>query len=158
MGKVNFKKEALEKIFSDIERKLVAIGFQLEANVKRSMTTGTGRTYMKGKNKNIVHVASADGFPPAVDTGRLRASISTNWSNSGMDRGRVDGKADTGEGVGQPKDPLRFHVYVGSNVQYAGWLEFGTRRIAERPFMRPAFDQIRGRVASMLKSASLERS
>jgi HK97 gp10 family phage protein len=158
MSKVNFKKEALDAIVSNIEKRFVAVGFQLETDIKRSMTTGTGRTYVKGKNRNIIHIASAPGMPPAVDTGRLRASISTNWSNSGMERGHVDGKAEAEDGVGMPKDPLRFHVYVGTNVLYAPLLEWGTRRMSARPFVRPAFDRIKGKVAQMIKSAGLRRS
>ena len=59
-----------------------------------------------------------------VDTGRLRSSIA-------MEIG-----TDNGDVV----------VRVGTNVHYAPYLEFGTRRMTARPFMRPALDAIRGTV------------
>jgi HK97 gp10 family phage protein len=49
-----------------------------------------------------------------VDTGRLRASITHR-----VERGR--------------------HVaYVGTNVEYAPYVEFGTRKMRAQPFLRPA--------------------
>lgn len=75
---------------------------------------GTGRRYKRG---NRTHTASAPGKSPAVDTGRLRQSI---------------GVQKVGEG----------HYRVGTNVEYAPYLEFGTRRMAARPFMRPALEQL----------------
>ena len=48
----------------------------------------------------------------AVDTGRLRGSIS--HAVSGDD------------------------VYIGTNVEYAPYVELGTRRMASRPFLRNA--------------------
>jgi HK97 gp10 family phage protein len=47
-----------------------------------------------------------------VDTGRLRSSIFVR---------RGDG-----------------YVEVGSNVQYAAYVEFGTRHMAAQPYLRPA--------------------
>jgi hypothetical protein len=51
-----------------------------------------------------------------VDTGRLRASIA--W--------RIE------------RDAIGLHAKVGSNVAYAAYVEFGTRRMAARPYLRPA--------------------
>lgn len=62
------------------------------------------------------HQASRPGEPPAPDTGTLRNSIRT---------------IDT-------SNAKRIRVRVGTAVKYAPWLEFGTRRMAPRPFMRPA--------------------
>lgn len=53
-----------------------------------------------------------------VDTGRLRASITTR---------------DSG--------PLNFEVYT--NVDYAGYVEWGTRYMAAQPYMRPAYERYR---------------
>jgi HK97 gp10 family phage protein len=52
-----------------------------------------------------------------VDTGRLRSSI----MSSGLQR---DGKGA--------------YVRIGTNVHYAGHVEFGTRFMAAQPYMRPA--------------------
>lgn len=64
------------------------------------------------------HRASAPGDSPAVDTGRLRQSIGVQKVAQG-------------------------HYRVGTNVQYAPLLEFGTRKMAARPFMRPALEKVR---------------
>lgn len=63
------------------------------------------------------HQASAPGEPPAVDTGNLKNSIGV-------------------ELVAKAK------AIVFAAAEYASSLEFGTRRIAPRPFMRPAVEKI----------------
>ena len=57
--------------------------------------------------------ASAPGDPPATDTGRLRGSLASEVSRRG------------GETIGT----------VSANTEYAAHLEFGTERMAARPFM-----------------------
>lgn len=60
-----------------------------------------------------------------VDTGRLRASISTNWTGSGKNRGDVESKAKAEDGVGQPQESLdTFKAVIGTNVEYAPHVEF----------------------------------
>ena len=54
-----------------------------------------------------------------VDTGRLRSSIVNELGRDG--RGLV--------------------ARVGTNVEYAPYLELGTRRMSARPFLRPALAQ-----------------
>ena len=63
-----------------------------------------------------------------VDFGRLRASISTNWSSSGIEHGKTGGKAIAGDGVGNPGVATKvfgFTVVVGTNVSYAKAVEHG---------------------------------
>jgi phage gpG-like protein len=79
------------------------------------------------------HVASRPGDPPAVDTNALRGSISWEW----------DGP----------------NVRVGSDMEKAAWLEYGTvgpefagGRIKPRPFMRPSVERVRPLVAAVLRS------
>ncbi len=155
MSKMVWRKEILEKIVEEQNQALLKVGFELERGIKQIFKKGTGNIYMKGKNKDIAHQASASGEPPAVDTGRLRASISTNWTKSGIGRGKVDSQAQPEEGVGDPGGSKRmggqFKVVVGSNVRYAPWLEFGTRRMSARPFMRPSLDRIKNKVTSLIK-------
>ena len=55
-----------------------------------------------------------------VDTGRLRSSIQTTSPRS------------TGTGLS---------VRIGSNVNYARYVELGTRRMRARPYLRPALSQ-----------------
>jgi HK97 gp10 family phage protein len=74
------------------------------------------------------HVPSAPGEPPNYDTGVLANNIETT----------------------QP-GPLR--VQVASNAPYSAPLEFGTSRMAARPFMRPARDAKRREVRALVQQA-----
>lgn len=65
----------------------------------------------------------------AVDTGRLRASISVNWTGSNMQYGKVQGKIEpragrkpssAADGIGRPSSSMKgFNSAVGTNVEYA---------------------------------------
>ncbi len=50
------------------------------------------------------------------------------------------------------------HVDVGSDVAYATHLEFGTKNMAARPWLQPAFernkDKIRARVIKAARAAN----
>gem|GEM_PF-6044501 len=63
---------------------------------------------------------SAAGSPPAIDTGALAASLQQN-----DDR-------------------------VGSPLGYAAQLEYGTSRMAARPWLRPAVERVRPRLAELI--------
>jgi len=79
---------------------------------------------VSGKN----HVASEPGQPPNNDTGTLANNIET-----------------------VQVAPLR--VEVSSNAPYAAALEFGTSRMAERPYMRPAAARKRKEVTALVRRA-----
>lgn len=74
------------------------------------------------------HQPSAPGEPPNRDTGLLDNSIET---------------VQTG--------PLT--VEVSSNAPYSSALEYGTSKMAERPFMRPALQKERQAVQQLIKQA-----
>lgn len=137
------------KIDPDAVRKLIeatadevlpAAGEIVVGDIKRSFTSAkgeganqaTGDEYEKYKfrgneatlkrkaRKPTMHTASAPGQPPAVDTGTLRASISYYY------------------------DRTTRTCYLGTPVEYAGYLEFGTKKkngeakMYPRPYFRPA--------------------
>jgi phage gpG-like protein len=159
MARVEWYEKMMRKyLLNPAEKKVVAKGFKFANEVKRSMRIGEGRIYVReGKTRkgesqstySTIRIASAPGQPPAVDSGRLRASMSVNWTKSGMSKGKVDSKALEEDGVGNPGGTFlsliggKFTVVVGTNVNYAPYLEFGTSRIAARPFMRPVFDSFK---------------
>lgn len=104
-----------------LRKRAAALVFQTAKaaeNAAKIAMTGqkSGKLYKRGKKKT--HQASAPGEAPAVDTGTLRRSILT-----------------------QRDGDLRAVVSVGA--EYAVWLEFGTRRMAPRPFLGPAFEQVK---------------
>lgn len=63
------------------------------------------------------HTASKEGDAPNTDTGRLVQSV------------QVDTRPDA--------------IIVGSTLSYAGYLEFGTRRMGARPWLVPAVERVR---------------
>ncbi|HKU53714.1 MAG TPA: HK97-gp10 family putative phage morphogenesis protein, partial [Nitrospira sp.] len=67
-----------------------------------------------------VNVQSSAKTKCPVDTGRLRSSIQTTPPR------------ETSTGLA---------VRIGSNVNYARFVELGTRRMRAQPFLRPALTQ-----------------
>ena len=90
---------------------------------------------------------------PHVDTGRLRSSISSNWTGSGMSRGKVTAAAKPDDGVGQPTKKLT--GVVGSNVEYARVVELGSEDPARRrtpyPYLRPALHKNEKKILELFK-------
>lgn len=136
---------ALRRMSDDIKdavgKEVVATAVELRSDVVKSIQRGpaSGRTYKKS-NPTRTHTASAPGEPPMSDTGRLANSIE-------FDK------------VG----PLT--ATVGSNLDYALWLEYGTASMnfaggvgGPRPFMRPAVERIKplfiGRLEGIIKGAA----
>jgi len=69
-----------------------------------------------------------------VDTGRLRGSLSTNWTGSATKRGKTDSPAMADDGVGRPEfGKANFFAAVGTNVEYADYVEHW------RPYLWTAF-------------------
>jgi len=113
---------------------------------------GTGRIYRIGKGRrkgrNLrekgFHRASAPGRPPAVNTNRLRASWATG-SMTGF------GTSITGAGNRATirADGKAIVLEFGSRVPYAPMLEYGTRTMKARPYLKPtmrAFQPFVGRI------------
>lgn len=73
---------------------------------------------------------SAPGEPPGVVTGELRRSMTYEIE----------------------KTPQGITGRVGTNKEYAVPLEFGTSRMAARPFLRPGFEKNRKPIAKILTS------
>lgn len=81
-----------------------------------------------------------------VDTGALKNSIYVSTSRDSTYRRAVqealkaNPKAEIVDEV-RPSAPLQ--VIVGAAVRYAPYVEFGTRRMAARPYLRPAVDRVK---------------
>lgn len=76
------------------------------------------------------HVPSLPGQPPNADTRLLDTNIETTIHRR------------------QPPQ-----VNVTSRAPYASYLEFGTSKMAERPYMRPAARRHEGRVDELVRGA-----
>ena len=139
-----------DKLVSKMEKlqvqALKMCGALLERDIKLSMKPGTGNEYIRGGK---IHRASAPGQPPAVDTGRLRASITFNWSGSGRARAPIDNpskETKPSDSVGEPRaERHAVIVVVGTNVKYGRYLELGTTKIKPRPYLRPALENNRAK-------------
>lgn len=119
---------------------LTRVGIGLVNDVKREVSQkGSGRIYRIGRTPHAgdkragrrvrTHQASAPGEPPAVDTGRYRAS----W--------RWFLQRTLGAAV----------LFVGSSSPIGGWLEFGTRRMAARPHLRPVVRRFESRIPRIVR-------
>lgn len=89
----------------------------------RSIQSGqkTGRVY---RRRSVVHQASAPGESPASDTGRLVQSSGTRYN------------------------PEELEGIVFFATAYAAPLEWGTVKMAPRPFLRPALDALREQITA----------
>ena len=128
------------------------------SKVVRSMLSqpGTGRIYRIAKGKkngrNLrakgLHRASAPGRPPAVNTNRLRAS----WAVSARATGStIEGDKGTEDSILRTRvAPGRLGFEYGSNVPYARFLEYGTRRMRKRPYITPVMAKVSPRIAEIV--------
>lgn len=76
----------------------------------------------------------------AVDTGRLRNSIT---HAIGTDRGKetyTDNHGRAYNGGAAKAAPEDNTVYIGTNVEYAAYVEMGTSRTKAQPFLQPAIE------------------
>jgi hypothetical protein len=115
----------LQQLISNLQKagdnqlaKMLAEGaFSTENEAKRSIQghQSAGATY---KRRGVMHTASRPGNPPNTDTGNLVNNITVN---------KIAGGYDVGSRAGAP---------------YGLWLEYGTLRIAPRPWLRPVFEKV----------------
>lgn len=122
--------------------------------VKLLSKPGTGRIYQvnKGKGKRArnlreigFHRASAPGFPPAVNTNRLRGS----WTIA-IKSGK---ELLPGYNLRVIRKPGMLGYELGSSVLYAPFLEYGTRRMRPRPYLKPAMGIVSKRLPSIFQAA-----
>ena len=111
----NLSDEVLEQVGKAVTGTAIMLRADVVERIQRGPASGV--VYSK-KNPNRVHQASAPGEAPATDTGRLANSIEFDQ-------------------IG----PLT--ATVGSSLLYALYLEYGTSRMAPRPYFRPAVEAVR---------------
>lgn len=128
MPKITGRKEASDRLRGLAGRqKVEQVGRALFAGgeaIKAEAAHLITENAVSGKN----HRPSLPGQPPNEDTGLLRSRIEVNQVA-----------------------PLR--VEVSSNAPYAADLEFGTSKMAERPYMRPATNRKRKEVVALVEGA-----
>jgi len=121
--------KALEKVKEDLDKDMKEIllggGQLIRGEAVRSIQQGSksGKTYKK-YNPTRTHKASAPGEAPASDTGFLVSNI------------RVKEQKDV--------------VVVSSEASYSKFLEFGTSKMLARPFLFPAFEKSKPKIAEVI--------
>jgi HK97 gp10 family phage protein len=111
-------------------RRMLRAGIRVIERETKALLTGnrSGRTYTF---RGVTHQASAPGEPPAVDTGNLKNSL------------RVLEVTDE-------------RASFGTSADYAAYLEFGTRYMEARPFLRPAADNSVEEIARVMTAIADE--
>lgn len=107
--------EFLNALPEQIEQALTAIGLTAESYAKEAITS-----------------------QKAVDTGRLRNSITyatRDYSGVGTYSDNNGQSYSDATANGKPEENT---VYIGTNVEYAAFVELGTSRMGARPYLKPA--------------------
>lgn len=122
LAKVELKRnlnEVVKKINDVAGQRMAEACIHVQNKTKEKLSGNrSGRQYrVPGTKTN--YTASAPGEPPASMTGQLRNNIHF----------QIQGKGKEVIGL------------VGSTLDKAPMLEFGTRKMAARPFLKPTFDE-----------------
>jgi HK97 gp10 family phage protein len=128
--------QAMQKaVIQELNKGLVASAAKVHDEASKSLTGGkkTGKIYKRG---NKTHQSSAAGEAPASDTGTLVQSLSFyNFKE-------------------------KLEATVVSRLEYAKMLEFGTSKIAPRPFLFPAYEKskewIKERLDKAVRNAAIK--
>ena len=157
LSKFNFDEEFVNnKINEGIVEALNICQAQLSRVIREGLSKkGTGRIYRvaKGKKKgrNLrakgYHQASSPNRPPAANTEDLRRS----WMSSSV--GRTVGVTKMGYAKVVRASPTRTVLQYGSNLFYAPFMEYGTRRIRPRPYLLPALKIFKPEVKNIFATA-----
>ena len=116
----------LGKIREGVEDGLMALALMAQGEAQKSILRGpkTGRLYKRGKK---FHQASAPGEAPANDFGFLANNIKAEMTNE-------------------------LTASTFSLAPYSVHLEYGTRKMAARPFLRPAGEKVKAQAKGVLNA------
>lgn len=125
-------KAYMDEVKNSVEAAIQATALEALSDVRRSMkaTPKTGREYPRQKGRKT-HIASSAGNPPAVDTGALTGSIFYMKVND-------------------------LTAAIGSRLEYARHLEFGTLKMAARPAWVPAAEKVAPRLEKRIRRVIAE--
>ena len=123
--------KALKGRYGDDVSKAINQGAQVvrTAAIKSIQKKSPGKTVIRYRNggKAYTHTAAAEGYAPNTDTGRLVQSILVEVEPDG--------------------------ATVGSNLDYAGRLEFGTSQMGARPWLIPALEANKKIIVKLIRGA-----
>lgn len=87
----------------------------------------------------------------AVDTGRLRNSITWATSKSQGSPNSQPGDKAGGDDYKKQTNPEDNVVYIGTNVEYAPYVELGTYKMPSRPFLKNAVEKYKDKYQEIVK-------
>ncbi len=116
----------LDKFKKGVEDGLMALALMAQGEAQKSILRGpkSGRLYKRGKK---FHQASAPGQAPANDFGFLANNIKAEMTNE-------------------------LTASTFSLAPYSVHLEYGTRKMAARPFLRPAGEKVKAQAEGVLNA------
>ncbi len=129
--------EVTAKIKEEAKKRMLEAVQEVKNEVLLTLShPGSGRQY-KVPGTNTYYTASSPGEPPATATAALKDSI--KWV--------VEGQGS--QLVGMVGTPIRNEK--GKDMSYAVMLEFGTKRMAARPWLRVSFEKAENKVKQIFE-------
>lgn len=101
----------------------LALVSHLQKKLNVSARVGAAKSGRRRGGRSFTYQASRPGEPPRKRTGTLQKSVES----------RVE------------LEPRGVVTLIGSKVPYAKWLEYGTRRMQPRPWLRPGTNEFLNR-------------
>lgn len=111
---------------------------EFQAGFDRLLEVALTESAITAEDKCVQEISGHHGAAnKAVDTGRLMGSITYRTSTGGDEpRTPVRPNPDAGSEDGLKGSAPKGTAYIGTNVEYAQHVEFGTKRMRARPFLR----------------------
>lgn len=148
-------KEVMEKVDSTARTRMNQAVNAVRNEVLVTLAgSRSGRRYRVPETK-VFYTASAPGEAPASATAELRQSISTEVEGGGkiiigtpppFVRGGRPGQLTFTESESSEKSVIG---RVGTDKKHGLWMEFGTRAIAPRPWLRVSFEKSEAKVKEL---------
>lgn len=131
------KKEVKNQLEGALDRALMTAGMMAESQAKRNLKA----------NKS-------------VQTGLLRNSITFARGGKSANIGTYNADVGTGSGsysgTSSPDPKYEYSVYVGTNVEYAPFVELGTSRADPKPYLHPAANTVGKKLEGIIKSEMMK--
>jgi phage gpG-like protein len=136
MSRVEVKIEGLDDLFADLNRLgelsddlIMDTINDVAMDTQQEAVRGIQRGPASGQPRSDGSRASAPGEFPMSDTGRLASNVDMILAT-----------------------PAKMQAKVGTNIIYGAYLEFGTSRMAARPWLERSFRKAAEGVAKELKA------
>ncbi len=141
MGKDNSGSHK-RRLEAAIEKALTMIGGVIESAAKEQLTAnGSVDT---GLLRNSITYALGGEYPAA-------ASYTNNAGSKDKAGREITGKQGTYEQPAPADTGNKRTVYVGTNVEYAPYVELGTSRMGAKPYLRPAVENNKRKIEKAIE-------